>query len=75
MIKLKDFIDMCSISFLLYVYDTDDQFEDCVWEGRSINLLKDPDPDNRDLLDCYITEWGMVDEGTNDFIIWVNVER
>ena len=73
MIKLKDFIDMCSTSFLLYVYDTDNQLADCVWEGRSINLLKDLD--NRDLLDCYITEWGMTDEGTNDFIIWVNVER
>lgn len=75
MIKLKDFIDMCSISFLLYVYDTDDEMAEYVWEGYSTNLLKDPNPDNRDLLDCYITEWGMTDEGTNDFIIWVNVER
>ena len=75
MINLKDFIDMCSISFLLYVYDTDDEMAEYVWEGYSANLLKDPDPDNRDLLDCYITQWGMTDEGTNDFIIWVNVER
>ena len=73
MIKLKDFIYICSISFLLYVYYTDDQLEDSVWNGYSVNLLKDHN--NRDLLDCYITEWGMTDEGTNDFIIWVNVER
>lgn len=73
MIKLKDFIDMCSVSFLLYVYDTDDQLEDSVWNGYSVNLLKDRN--NRDLLDCYITEWRMTDEGTNEFIIWVNVER
>lgn len=73
MFKLKDFIDMCSISFLLYVYDTDDQMADCVWEGYSTNLLKDPN--NMDLLDRYITQWGMTDESTNDFIIWVNVEE
>lgn len=71
MFKLKDFIDMCAISFLLYVYDTEDQLADSVWNGYSDNLLKDRN--NRDLLDRYITEWGMTDEGTNDFIIWVNV--
>ena len=71
MFKLKDFIDMCSISFLLYVYDNYEDVEGSIWDGYSINLLKDPN--YKDLLDCYITEWGMTDEGTNDFIIWVNV--
>ena len=72
MIKLKDFIDMCAISFLLYVYDTYEDVEGSIWNGYSTNLLKDPN--YKDLLDCYITEWGMADEGTNEFIIWVNVE-
>ena len=73
MIKLKDFIDMCDISFYLYVYDTYGEMEGSIWDGYSTNLLRDRN--NRDLLDCYITEWGMVDEGTNEFIIWVNVEK
>jgi hypothetical protein len=73
MINLKDFIDMCDTSFLLYVYDAYEDMEGPIWEGYSTNLLKDRN--NRDLLDCYITEWGMTDEGTNEFIIWVTVER
>ena len=72
MIKLKDFIDMCAVSFLLYVYDTDGDMEGSIWDGYSEKLLMDRN--NRDLLDCYITEWGMVDEGTNEFIIWVNIQ-
>lgn len=72
MFKLKDFIDMCAISFQLYVYDAYEEVEGALWSGYSANLLKDYN--NRDLLDRYITEWGMTDEGTNDFIIWVNIE-
>lgn len=70
MIKLKDFINMCDISFLLYVYD--EEIEGSIWEGYSRNLLRDRN--YRHLLDCYITRWGMTDEGTNDFIVYVDVE-